>query len=251
MKWIGLNTAEKGTLGGQVKTVLVLSDATTAQHLAIMDASWITGVRTAAVSLLGARRISSARRSTVGILGTGVQARTHLEMFISQWSVQRAVIWGRRRERATILRDFAQSLGCEAEVAESPNALLGECDVVISALGAQTDPSVGLNAGQLRSSAYLSLVDLGRPWIRQSLQRVSIYADDRELTLDLLHQGALPFECELVGDLVTLSGDRGVHSAASGPTGLLHPGVGYADLAVAASVFEKARGAGVGISLPN
>src|SRR5260370_24128381 len=47
--------------------------------LAVMDASSITAIRTAAVSAVATRALARAEATTLGLLGTGVQAATHLE----------------------------------------------------------------------------------------------------------------------------------------------------------------------------
>src|SRR4029077_1080689 len=57
---------------------VMLFDGTTGELLALMNASAITAIRTAAVSGLATRLLAAAEATDLAIIGAGVQARTHL-----------------------------------------------------------------------------------------------------------------------------------------------------------------------------
>jgi thiomorpholine-carboxylate dehydrogenase len=86
---------------------IVLSSARTGETLAIMDGRYITEVRTAAVSAVSVRHLARKDAGSLGIIGSGVQARSHVEMMrrvrpwtrITAWSPNRAnlVFCGRVR----------------------------------------------------------------------------------------------------------------------------------------------------------
>ena len=77
---------------------ILLNDAHTGETLAIMDGRYITEVRTAAVSAVSVRHLARENASRLGIIGSGVQARSHVEMMrrvrawteIGAWSPNRA-----------------------------------------------------------------------------------------------------------------------------------------------------------------
>lgn len=71
------SNAAKG-LPSHLATILLL-DPDTGSLIAIMDGRYITEARTAAVSAVSARHLAAADASTLAIIGTGVQARSHLE----------------------------------------------------------------------------------------------------------------------------------------------------------------------------
>ena len=71
------NNAAKG-LPSHLATILLL-DPDTGSLIAIMDGRYITEARTAAVSAVSARHLAAADASSLAIIGTGVQARSHLE----------------------------------------------------------------------------------------------------------------------------------------------------------------------------
>src|SRR5687768_11620257 len=60
---------------------IVLLDPETGSLLALMDGRFITEARTAAVSAVSARHLSNPNAGTLAIIGTGVQARSHLEAY--------------------------------------------------------------------------------------------------------------------------------------------------------------------------
>src|SRR6516165_6217964 len=75
--------------------MMLLSSAETGDPVAFLaDAGHLTDVRTAAVAALAARELGR-RDKTLGILGTGIQARLQVEMHAQVLPLERIVIWGR------------------------------------------------------------------------------------------------------------------------------------------------------------
>ena len=84
--------------------LFVLSDAATGRPLAVMDATWITELRTAAASMLGIRALAEGDVESVGILGCGRQAQVHLELAGQVFpALRRAALFDRHPERAEAL----------------------------------------------------------------------------------------------------------------------------------------------------
>src|SRR5688500_9424577 len=79
--------------------VVLLFEADTGTPLAIIDASSVTAIRTAAVSGLATRLLSNPEAGDVAILGAGVQAMTHLDAMRSVRTIRRVRIWSRSPER--------------------------------------------------------------------------------------------------------------------------------------------------------
>src|SRR6185369_17475685 len=63
-----------------VTSIYVLSDYETGAPLAIMDGGYLTGIRTAAGSAVATRELARADARTLGVFGTGVQARFHVQL---------------------------------------------------------------------------------------------------------------------------------------------------------------------------
>src|SRR5207249_11804646 len=63
--------------------ILVLFDGANGSPLALMDAASITAIRTAAVSAVATRVLAKSITGTLAILGSGVQARTHVRAMLA------------------------------------------------------------------------------------------------------------------------------------------------------------------------
>jgi len=72
---------------------IVLLDPETGALLALMDGRYITEARTAAVSAVSVRHLARPQASTLAILGTGVQARSHLEAYAGIRTLRDVRVW--------------------------------------------------------------------------------------------------------------------------------------------------------------
>jgi alanine dehydrogenase len=115
-----------------IGALYVLSDYETGFPLAVMDATFITALRTAAASAVATRFLAHEDARTLGIFGTGVQAEFHAIAIPSVRPIDRVVVWGRSRDRA---EDFVARMRGRAptrlEPGESPEAVAG-ADVVVT-----------------------------------------------------------------------------------------------------------------------
>lgn len=89
--------------------IVELLDRATGQPLAVMDGRLITEMRTAAVSAVALEALKPSAATTLGILGAGVQARSHIEAFTTLWpSLAEIRISGRTPANvATLISDLA------------------------------------------------------------------------------------------------------------------------------------------------
>src|SRR5262249_25241043 len=68
--------------------------------LAVVDAASVTAIRTAAVSGLATRLLARAEARDLALLGSGVQARTHLDALRAVRPIARVRVWSRNPESA-------------------------------------------------------------------------------------------------------------------------------------------------------
>jgi thiomorpholine-carboxylate dehydrogenase len=115
------------------QAVIVMLNSETGLAEAILDGRYITEARTAAVSAVSARYLAKKDARILGILGSGVQARSHYEALtlVRQFTEVRA--WSPNRDR---LRQFAADTGSQA----MPNAeaVVRGADVVVAATASPT-----------------------------------------------------------------------------------------------------------------
>jgi len=75
------------------QAAIVLLDAETGELLALMDGRYITEARTAAVSAAALRRLARKGADTLAIIGSGVQAGSHLRAFSLVWKFDQVRCW--------------------------------------------------------------------------------------------------------------------------------------------------------------
>jgi alanine dehydrogenase len=79
MKWVSVHTGNMAKGLPTVMAVLIFNDPDTGYPLAIMDASEITALRTAATSTIASKYLARKNPATLGIIGAGYQAYHHIK----------------------------------------------------------------------------------------------------------------------------------------------------------------------------
>jgi ornithine cyclodeaminase len=156
---------------------VALFDGETGETRAILNAGAITAVRTAAVSGVATRLLARDDASTLAILGTGIQARAHLDAMRAVGRFERTVVWGRTPGR---LADFD---GVE-EVAGAEEAVR-LADVLVTATSA-AEPLV--RREWLRPGVHINAVGSSIPTTREldtaTMVDAALFVDRRESTVN-------------------------------------------------------------------
>ena len=80
LKWVNCHPENRARHGKPtVRGLYLLSDPATAEPLAVMDATWLTALRTGAAAGVAAKHLARSDSRTVGFVGCGAQARTMLD----------------------------------------------------------------------------------------------------------------------------------------------------------------------------
>jgi ornithine cyclodeaminase/alanine dehydrogenase-like protein (mu-crystallin family) len=118
--------------------VVMLYSTGDGELLAILDGRLITDLRTGAVSGVIARKVDILGRVTVGILGSGNQARTQLEALASVYAVQRAEVYSpTQANRERYAREMSEKLGVDVVAVASAEAAVTGKAVVATASNAR------------------------------------------------------------------------------------------------------------------
>src|SRR5262245_55492294 len=109
------------------------------QLLAVMDASTITSIRTAAASGLATRLLARKDAGDLAILGSGVQAGSHLEAMGGVRNLRRVRVWSRDHDQATAFDEReGRRLGVSIEISASAQSAIKGADIVCTTTGART-----------------------------------------------------------------------------------------------------------------
>ena len=147
--------------------------------LAVLDAGWVTAVRTAALSATVAKRIANPEAATIGFVGCGVQARSHLDAFNALFPLKSVKAFGRGAANRDRFVEYARAQGLRAEAADAEETI-STVDLVVTSVTLDYSIKPFLDASLLKPGAFAAITDLGIPWRPESLGAVeTIVIDDR------------------------------------------------------------------------
>jgi alanine dehydrogenase len=240
--------------------LLLLSDAATGRPLAVIDATWITEVRTAAASMLGIRALVEGPVETIGILGCGRQGTVHLELAGDIFpSLARVTLFDRHPERAEALASAhagpaeeeraGSRRALDVRVAASAGEIAAGADVVITTAAIVRRPERPVRREHLGDASVACAVDFDATLSEDLFEDAALFVvDDLPQYRYYREQGyfaGYPDDPVELADALDL--------AAAHPPGLrvLVPlGIALEDVAVAAEIAHRASEAGLGTELP-
>lgn len=153
---------------------IFLVDPQTGTPLAIMDGRLITEMRTAAVSATATKLLAAPESKILAILGSGVQARSHVEALQLVRQFEEVRVWSPTREHA---KQFAEEIGGTAVSAEQ--AVRG-ADVIVTVTSSK-EPV--LKGSWLKPGCHVNAIGACRPNWRelddQAMENV-VFVDSRE-----------------------------------------------------------------------
>jgi ornithine cyclodeaminase/alanine dehydrogenase-like protein (mu-crystallin family) len=236
-----------------INGLLILNDVETGVPLAVMDCSWITGMRTAGATAVVARRLARPESTTLGILGCGLQGRTNTEALKVLFPIERVMAYDILPEA---LENFTAEVSAQFDLEVVPVATPREavtgCDLVVTAGPILKVPHATIQAGWLDQGAFASLVDFDSYWHPDAMKETDKFCTDD--VPQLLHyqeagyfQDIPPIHADL-GELVT--GKRPGRQSAEERTMACNLGLAMDDMAVAPAIYQRAVEKKIGVWLP-
>lgn len=165
--------------------VILVYHPETGAPLALVDAGAVTAVRTAAVSAVATEALARPDAGNLAILGSGVQARSHLEAMHLVRPLRRVRVWSRTSEHASAYRAWAaETLGIEVEPVATPAQALDGADLVCTTTAAKEPivQAVDLAPGAHVNAVGASFID-HRELSSQAVAGASFFVDSRESAL--------------------------------------------------------------------
>ncbi len=238
--------------------VVMLFGAEHGEPLAILDATAITAIRTAAASGAATDALANADAGNLALIGSGTQARTHLAAMRSVRPLRRVRVWSRTRANAErFSRDESERSGLEIEVCASAREAVRDADIVCTTTAAR-EPI--LSGEWLAPGAHVNAVGACFSTSREldtiAVRRARFFTDCRESCVneagDFLiarAEGAID-DAHLLGELgeVFLGKDPGRVSR-DDITIFESLGIAIEDLAAAHFIHQRAIDTGAGTRL--
>jgi alanine dehydrogenase len=219
------------------QAIIVLFDGTTGELLVTMDGRLITEVRTAAVSAVATRLLARPEAAVLAILGSGVQAHSHLEALRQVRDFREIRVWSPRHAE-TFAREH------RVEAARSARDAVEGADVVVTVTSAR-EPV--LRGEWLKPGAHINAVGACRPTERELddevLRRAKLYVDSRAAAQ--VESGDVIAAGRIVGELgEVLAGKAPGRESAEEITLFKSLGLAVEDVVTAELVYRKITAGG-------
>ena len=193
--------ANSGALGAKLVTVfgsnaarglpshlasIILLDPETGALQALLDGRYITEARTAAVSAVSSRLLARPTAKSLAIIGSGVQARSHLEALSRVHTLRQVTVWSPNKLRrdafveeaktATASESTRSQLGASSEPAQSRLGASSEQarSPTITAVDYVGEAVVGADVIVLVTSSPTPVIEDG--WVKPGAHVISVGA---------------------------------------------------------------------------
>ena len=233
---------------------LLLFDSTSGALAAIIAAGHLTVVRTGAAGGVAVKHLARSNSDSLGVLGTGIQARSQVAAVRTVLPIRRIKICSRRRDEAQNLANEYVREGLDATFSEDLKEVVTKSDVIVCAT---TAVEAVIHGDWIQDGTHVNAIGANSPGKRELdasafaggkvvvdlAEQVCLEAGD---VIDALATGPLSrshFQVEL-GDV--LIGSKQGRTSASDITIFKSVGPAFLDIAVGAWIYKEARAQGLG-----
>ncbi len=232
----------------------VLCDAETGRLTALMDATFLTGIRTAAASAVATKYLAREEAKLLGVIGTGVQGRFHVDAIRAVRPIEEVVVFNRTTERGSAFVAELATRGLSARQVRTAAECATEADVLAVCTSSRTPLFDG---GLVRPGTHVNAVGVYTPDSQELdttlIRRAGVYVDTYEGAFEEAGDIIVPLRS---GDITRshvraeltelVTGRKGGRTSEAEIT--VFKSVGYAmeDAVTARLAFERAEAAGIG-----
>lgn len=227
----------------------------TGELLALMNASAITAIRTAAVSAVATRLLARPDAQQLGIIGAGVQARTHLAALACVRPIKNARIAARNLDHAQqLVSEMRQDFSFPLEAVETNEEAVRGADLIVTATSS-LEPVI--KKEWISPGAHINAIGTHSPHSREidsgTMGVARIFVDRRESAVNesgdyllAAKEGVIGPESILaeIGEL--LIGAKSGRSSETEITLFKSLGLAIEDVACAEYLFRKAQAQSAG-----
>ncbi|MCZ6835280.1 MAG: ornithine cyclodeaminase family protein [Planctomycetota bacterium] len=249
LKVVTVFPKNEGTPYESHQGVVILFDVENGRTLTILDACEITTIRTAGASGAATRLLAREEASSLAILGTGTQARSHLDAMLAVRPIKDVRIWGRNTDKAVAFATReSKRLGLDVKPAPKAREAVECADIICTVTGSR-EPI--LDGAWIKPGTHINAVGACIPVAREldteAVRNSRLYVDSRESAINEsgdylipLKEGAI-HEDHIVGEIGDLLTGR-IEGRRSAEEITLFKSLGLAmeDLVVAKYILAKA-----------
>lgn len=207
LKAIGVKliTVFPGNRGSELDShqgAVLLFEAERGSLQAIVDASEVTAIRTAAVSAVATRLLARESAGDLAILGTGVQARTHLEAMLKVRNLKRVRVWSPTPEHVVAFAEReSRHYGLPVEPMGSARGALKGADIICTTTSSRVPV---LKGDWIMPGAHINAVGASvktsREMDTEAVRKARLFVDRRESALNESGDFLVPKSEGVIGD---------------------------------------------------
>lgn len=237
-----------------ISGLIILNDPSTGVPISVMDATWITAMRTGAATAVAAKYLARSDSKIVGIIGCGVQGRSNLEALrtvmrdleevraydISSFNLQRYI------------EEMSEKFGVTVKAASGPRDAVDGSDVVVTAGPILRHPSPVIEKSWIKNGVFVCPIDFDSYWKPEAVHLMDKFCVDDVNQLEYYRSVGyfrdVPKVYAELGELVV--GKKAGRENDEERIMSMNLGVAIEDIAVAARVYDAATRKGSGQTLP-
>lgn len=256
LKWVNVHPNNPSSCGlPTVMAIMIYSDPETGRPLAVMDGTLLTRLRTAAAAAVATKYLARKDSRSLGMIGCGVQARTHVEALATVAPFAEIVVYDIDPHKSEALATSLRQAGRAALAGSAPEA--AACDVICTTTPSR-EPIVLKE--WVKPGAHINAMGADAPGKREldpALVLASrIFVDDWAQASHSGEINVLVSEAKLGRESVSgtlgevVAGLNPGRVAADEVTVFDSTGLAIQDVAAARCFYEAARRKGVGTEFP-
>ena len=157
-----------GTFDEGVRYSVMVCAVDGGEVLAVVDAAYLTALRTGATSGVATRHLARPDARTVGVIGSGLEAETNLAAVCAVRAIDLVRVYSRdRARRSDFARRMSSRLGIAIEPAGTPEQAAAGMDVVVAATNTGRGGDVAFRGAWLTAGQHLVSIGSTATFLRE------------------------------------------------------------------------------------
>ena len=255
IKWVSGYPANTSKGFPYISGLMIMNDPDTGLPTCILDATWVTAMRTGAVTGMCAKYMANPESETLGVFGCGVQGRTNLEaLLVTCKNLKRVYAYDHHIENTRkYAAEQSEKYGIECVICKTPKEAAVESDIIVSCGPIKHNSDRVIEAAWIKPGAFLAPVDFDCMFKPRAIEDSAgkSFTDDMGQYTHFRSMGYFPYGPETLPEVCRVSAkelpgrDNKEEIIAA-----INIGMALDDMPTAAKIVSMAKEKNIGAVLP-